>query len=332
MADRAVVNQAVQWAVETTPGTAVPASKTVRSVDVDIQIAGTNELYRPTGHKYPSLDIPNMEWTTWSVTGKPTYTEIIYLLAAHLGASTDTTVGTTGHKRVFTIADTATVSRKTLTIEKGSDVRAESITFALLHDLSFTFSRKNGISLTGAGIGQLFTDGVTMTATPSDVSLIPITGKQIDYFLDTTAANLGTTKLLRAFSVEFGITGVYGPIWPIDSANTSFADTVDLAPTTDVKITLEADAAGMAFLSQFRSGDTVYGRAAAGGPVFEAGTPAIAYSFEHDHALGIKAITNMGADDDGVSVVTIECEMVADTTLGYASQVVVINDTVDAAI
>ena len=120
-----------------------------------------------------------------------------------------------------------------------------------------------------------------------------------------------------------------GPPWRFSQA---LRRPASLAPTTSVKIVLEADASGMAFLSEFRSGDTIYGRALATGPTFEAGTPPVGYTFQHDHALGIKAITNLGADDDGVAVVTIECEMVEDSTLGYASQVTVVNDTVEAAL
>lgn len=338
MTDRAFVNQAVQWGVEATPGTPVAAAKTVRSVDVDINVAGDNTLFVPTGHKYNSLVIPNMEWTTWDVKGQPTYTEIIYLLAAQMGASVDTVPAgsSTGHKRVFNVADVATISYKTLTIQKGSAVRAEQISFGILHDLSCTFSRNKGVSLTGKGIGQLLSDGITLTASPTDVALVPIAAKQIDYFLDTAAANIGTTKLLRAFSVEIGLTGVVGPIWPIDSAQASFADVVDLAPKSTVKIILEADAAGMAFLTQFRSGDTIYGQLLATGPVYEtvAGTPPTNYSYtyEDQHALGIKTIANLGADEDGVAAVTLECELVNDSTLGYARQVTVENDTIEASI
>lgn len=327
MSDRASVNQEVQWGVESVPGTAVAASKTVRSLSIDIDIAGDNVMYRPGGHKFNALAVPNMESTTWQITeGKPTYTEIIYPLTAIFGASSDSTAGSTGHQRVWEIDDVATITQKTLTIQKGSAVRAEQIAFGLLTDLTMTWTRKDGASMTGQGIGQLLTDGATLTPTPTDVALVPIAGKHLDFYIDAAWADLGTTKMLRAFSVEQAITGVYGPIWPIDSAQSSFAGVVELVPTTSVKIVLEADASGMAYLSQYRSGDLIFARLAATGAVFETGTPDINYSFLYDVALGIKTMSGLTADEDGIAAVTLECELVKDSTSGHAFQITSVND------
>lgn len=327
MTDRASVNQEVQWGVESTPGTAVAAGKTVRSMSIDIDVAGDNTMYRPSGHKFNALAIPNMESTTWQITeGKPTYTEIIYPLTAFFGASTDTAVGSTGKQRVWTIDDVASITQKTLTIQKGSAVRAHQIAYGLLTDLTMTWTRKDGASMTGQGIGQLLTDGITMTASPTDVALVPITGPQLDFYIDSSGAALGTTKLLRAFSVEQAITGVYGPVWPINSANASFDGVVELVPTTSVKIVLEADATGMAYLSQYRSGDLIFARLAATGSSFEAGTPPPSYSFLYDTALGIKTMSGLTADEDGIAAVTLECEMVNDATWGHAVQMTAVND------
>lgn len=322
MTDRATVNQAVQWGIEATPGTPVAADKTVRSMSIDIDVAGDNVLYRPGGHKFNAITIPNQEWSTWTLTdGMPTYTELNYLLTAIFGASTDSLAGTTGHQRVYTVADVGAITQKTLTIEKGSSVRAEQIAYALLTDLTLTWTRKDGGKIAGQGIGQLLTDGITMTVSPTDVPLVPIAGKQLDFFIDSTWATLGTTKMLRAFSVEQAITGVYGPVWPIDSAQASWAAVVEMAPTTSVKIVLEADASGMAYLAQYRSGDLIFARLQATGPQIEVGPPEVDNLMQYDTALGIKTISGLTADEDGIAAVTIEAELVKDSTSGNALQV-----------
>src|SRR5262245_62722486 len=129
MVDRAHVNEAAQWGIEATHGTAVPANKQIRSMSLTLGVEGENDVFRPDGHKWGALVAPTMEWTSFQLEGRPTYTEIIYPLESICGAATMTTVGTGGRKRVYTIQDTAPDNAKSLTIEKGGPVRASRITY-----------------------------------------------------------------------------------------------------------------------------------------------------------------------------------------------------------
>jgi len=269
-----------------------------------------------------------MEWSTFALSGKPTYTELCWLLAMMFGNPSPAASGVAVKTRTYDMADTALLAPTTATIMKGSSVRAQKLAYGLLHDLGMTFSRSAGLTLTGAGIGQLFTDGITMTASPVDVPLVPIVGKHLDFYIDATGAALGTTKMLRAFHVEPSLTGVYGPIWPINSANASFGAAIDLPPTTGVKITMEADAAGMAYLSQFRADTTIFCRLLATGPLMAA--DAVAYSLTYDVALGIKSVSP-DEDESGVTVVTFETEMTKDPTWGKALEIKVVNDVAAVA-
>jgi len=329
MTDRAAVVESVQIGLEVTPGTAVAAPTTVRSMSVGMKIAGDDDVFRPDGHKFNAIVVPNMEWSTFSLTGKPTYTEVCYPLESIFGTAVLTNPGVLTQKRVYDYADTAVATPKTLTIMKGSSVRAQKLAYGVVTDLAFTFSRKNGLALTGQGIGQQFTDGITMTASPTDVALVPLAGKQIDVFIDSTAAGLGTTKLLRAFNIDSGVTGAYGPIWPINSANPSFGGVIDLALGTSCKLQLEADAAGMAFLTQYRSGDLIFLRVLATGPTIEviAGTPPVTYTylFQVDLALGVNKAPAPDGDVDGVTIVEYDCEFVRDSTWGKAMEITVQN-------
>jgi len=327
MTDRAKVIEVVQFGLEATPGTAVAAPTNIRSMSVDTKIGGAAEFFRPDGHKFNTLSELNMEWTTWGVNGKPTYTEICWLLAAMFGNPAPASSGVAVKTRVYDMADTTLLAPKTLTIEKGSTVRAQRLSYGVLHDLGMTFSRSAGLAVTGAGIGQLFTDGATLTPTPVDVPLVPIVGKQLDFYIDATGAALGTTKMLRAFHVEPSLTGVYGPLWAINSALASFGAVIDLPPTTGVKITMEADAAGMAYLSQFRADDTIFARLAATGPIIDTLIP---YSFTYDVALGIKTVSP-DEDESGVTVVTFETEMTKDSTWAKALEITVVNNVASVA-
>lgn len=326
MVDRARVADHVQVGVESTEGTAVAATKNLRSFSVDTKIGGDAVFFRPDGHKFNSFSTLDMEWSTLASTGKAEYTELGYALIPMFGSPTATAVPSSvgGKRRIFDMDDVATLAPKSLTIEKGSSVRAQKIAGLIWTDFGLTFSRRNGISYTGAGIGRLFTDGITLTASPTDLAQVPIVGKHMDIYIDSTYAGLGTTKLLRAFSVEFSITGVFGPVWALNSANTSYDGHVDLAPTPTAKIIVEADAAGMAYLTQFRANSTIFVRAQATGPEYEAG---FNYVLKSDLCLGIKTMTP-DTDLDGITVVEIDCEVIKDPTSGKAVVLTLDNDVV----
>ncbi len=326
MVDRARVVEQVQIGLEATPGTGVAASRTMRSFQVMMHSPGQADLYRPDGHKFAVVAEVNQEWTSFDLSGKPTYTEICWPLAMLYGNPAPTVAGTV-NTRVYTMADTALLAPKTATIEKGGSVRAQKITYGLVTDLGFTITRSQGLQMSGSGIGHLFTDGITKTAAPTDVPLIPIIGKQFDLYIDATGAALGTTKMLRAFNIAPSIGGVFGPIWPINSANASFGAHVDLAPSSGLKLTLEADAAGMAYLAQFRAGTTVFVRAEAIGPVF---TGATTYKFTYDAALKIKSMSP-DEDEAGVTTVSWETEFTQDSTWGKAHEITVVNDVATVA-
>lgn len=327
MVDRARVTEAVQIGLESTEGTAVAAPTNIRSTSVETKIGGAADFFRPDGHKFNTLAMTNMEWSTFALNGKGTYTELCWLLAMAFGNPTPASSGVGAKTRVYTMLDTAILAPTPATLMKGNSVRAQKMAGALMADFTLAFSRKNGANLTGGGIGRLFTDGITMTASPSDVALVPIVGKQLDVYIDTTAAGLGTTKLLRAFSLENVLTGIFGPIWPMDSAQTSYAAHVDLAPTTGTKLMVEADATGMAYLSQYRADDLMFVRIKGTGAEFESGIP---FSITYDTCIAIKSVSP-DEDEDGVTVVTYETEMVKDTTWAKALNITVVNNIASVA-
>jgi hypothetical protein len=324
MVDRAKVTESVQFGKETVEGTAVAAPKNIRSVSVDTKIGGASDFFRPDGHKFNALSTLNMEWSTFALNGKGTYTEIIYPLAMIFGDPSPASSGVAVKTRVYEMPDTTVLTPKSMTIEKGNSVRAQKIAGAILTDVVMAFSRKSGITLTGAGIGRLFTDGITMTASPADVPLMPLVGKHLDIYIDAVAADLGTTKLTRAFSLENTLTGAFGPVWAIDSSESSFSAHVDLAPTTGTKLMVEADATGMAYLSQFRSDDLLFVRIEATGENIT-GETAIPYLFTYDTCVAIKTV-EPDTDEDGVTTVSFDTELIKDSTWDKALEITVVNN------
>lgn len=324
MPDRATVTQAVQIGLEATPGTVVPANKTIRSISFEAGVEGEAEVFRPDGHKWGALAEPGLEWTSARLRGKWTYTEINYMLESLFQTAAVVADGTNGKKRIYTIADVVADTKKTLTVEQGDAFRAHRFAYGLITELAFEASRR-ALNLSGSMMGQLLTDGVTMTATPADVALKTVLPKQVDVFLDDTSAALGTTKLLRVFRCNTRIGNRFGPIWAINSANPSYAADVELPPQGEVNLGLEADAAGMAAgLTPFRSGATKFLRVKALGDTIPGAVPST-YTFQIDAALKIRQPQPF-EDFDGVYGIGFVADIVRDDTWTKAIEITTINE------
>jgi len=312
MPERQTGNQVTQIGIETTSGTSVAANKRLKSVDITLNTAGEFTSFVPQGSRLATTVVPGREWTSGSISGMPVYDEIIYPLAIALGAPVTTTVLTTGKQHVFTLLNNgAAQAAKTVTLEKGDAVRAGKASHVQAETLGFSISRSE-FSIEGDVMGQLYTDGVTLTATPATFPQIPILPKDFSVYLDNTWAALGTTKLLRGFASNISLSGLIAGVWPLNQANTSFATTVD---TTELDATMElrmaADAVGMAQLTALRAGTTKYLRIEALGPLIAGGTAV--NTFRIDAAVKFADYAEFD-DEDGIYVVPWPLQVVDDAS------------------
>lgn len=260
MAERASVFQGVQIGVETTPGTSVAATKQLQSMSLTPQIDLSVDTFRPMGNKFITVAAPSKELTTVQVQGKLTYTEIVYMFSSLFGAASISGAGP--YTWAFTPGSIAADAFKTFTVEQGNAVRAEKWTYGLFTSLNISGTR-DGWDLRGTMQGQAVTDGITMTASPTAIPLVPVLGKDVSVYYDTTSGGIGGTKLGRVLRWEFNFGDKYQPLWPVDSAQASFVAEVENAPTASISMLVEADTAGMALLTDARAGNFAYTRFAA---------------------------------------------------------------------
>jgi hypothetical protein len=314
MTDVASVAQGAQLGIEGTPGTAVAADRLLNSISITDGPEGTNDTFRPDGNKYAALTIPGKEWSTFDWTGKSTYCGDVYILSSLIRKVTPSSVGTNG--RLWTIApqNAAEDTHQTYTIEKGGSVRAHKFAYGMFDSLVIDISR-DAVDISGSGFGQRITDGITMTASPTAVVLDPVLPRLFDVYLDSTAAGLGTTKLLRNFTAKINLGNLVGTIWPLNSAFTSFTTHVETVPNATVQIFVEHDAAGAAFLDLLRSGATNFLRFKAVGDVIEAGTPPPTSTWQLDLAVKTKTI-GKHSDREGVYGWEPTLDIVNDATWG----------------
>lgn len=321
MAERATISQVVQIGVETTPGTAVAAARRLQALSIEPSVSADVNVFRPMGQKYPALASLGREWVEADLSGRATYDEIVYPLSSVLHTATPVVTGT-GQRWTFNPSSTAEDTPRTFTVEVGSAFRAHRFAYGLVNEFGIAFSR-DGVELSGSMIGRAIQDGVALTAAPTTIPLVPILPTQVDVFMDTTYAALGTTKLGRLLSAEFSLGGRFGPLWVLDSAQPGFVAHVEQEPDATLELLAEADAQAMALaVGALRDGTTRFFRIRATGPVIGAGPTT--HSFSLDVAAKVESPGDF-SDEDGVYAIGPTLRIVHDSGWGKAFSCEVVN-------
>jgi hypothetical protein len=291
MTERAEVFEGLQIGAEAlnAKGVAVAANRLLQSIGIDFGPELTSSRFRPRGKKFDTLVVPGRRWTAGSIDGRPTYDEIVYLLCSLLGNVTPTTPAgaTNAREWLFTVNPNSADNFRTFTVEGGSDARAARFAHGVVTGLSMDISSEE-ITLSGDIIGKKYQDGITRTASPTEIPLIPIEPNDVSIFVDALFANIGTTLMERIFAATWGLGDKYEAIWPINAANQgTFPTVVEMAPDATLGLTFAQDAQGMAFLNAFEDGATRYVRIQSIGPEIEAGHN---YEFRADFPVKAESV------------------------------------------
>jgi hypothetical protein len=321
MAERATINQLTQIGVESAHGTAVAASKTLECFSFNFGIEAVVDFFRATGRKYPSVAEENQEWTSFTMDGNADYNGLIYPLSGVAGTATVAAYNSSATAKGWTYIPpiSGNASPKTFTFEQGDSVRAHKLAYGLFNKFGYKGDRKS-LMCSAEGMGQLLSDGITLTTSPTGIALAPATGKHVNIYLDSTSGGLGTTQLTRVLSYEFSMDSVYGPGWFVNRSDTSWSTHIDMEPKSTFKLMVEADSNGMAFLDSYlRSGATAYIRVEAQGPVIASdgggGSDDVYTLFQHDMAVKFDK-PDKWADSDGVFAIQWNTQVVDDLSWG----------------
>ena len=272
---RATVNQKVQIGAESTSalGTPVACGKVLQCFGFVFGPNANVQMFRATGRKYSSTQIENTEWVDLTCDGPIDYNGIIYPLASCMGSVSPVAHGTsvTAKDWIFIPPVTGGIVPQTYTMQQGeAATRAHQTAYNVFTDFGYKGDREIGLSLSGTKLlAQPLSDGITLTSSPTLIALAPLAGKHLNFYLDTSSANLGNTQLLEVLNIDFAFTGVYGPYYPFNRANLGWTQHVDMAPKSVVKVLLQADATGMTPLSYLETGQTVFLRMAGQGLVID---------------------------------------------------------------
>lgn len=325
MAERPTVTQSVQFGKETTPGTAVAANILARSFSINPGVNVDMQRFRPTGAKLEQIITPGKEWVEFDIEGAGNYQELHYLLSMIANAPAAPTVDTSpAYLWTFTLQDRTPDSYVTYSFEQGDANFAHKFAFGLLTELTLGLSR-DGVEVGGSGMARALTTGATMTASPVAADpIVPMLPTELDVYLDPTFGAIGTTRLGRAFSAELTIGDRFGPVWVLNSSQSSYSAVIETAPTVEVEVLVEADADHVAALAQMRAGSTKFLRLRSTSTALAA--TAKPYQFTVDLPVKIADVSDFD-DEDGVYALSYTFAAVGDSNLAPTFVVRNIQDT-----
>lgn len=312
MPELSTATRSVQLGKETTPGTGVAAGKLLQYIGFSLAPNLEMNTFTPMGSKIASAVTPGKDWSALTIEGAGSYSEIVYVLSSLLKDVTPSTVDTTGKSWLYEPAARSEETKARYTIEEGSSVRAGKATYGALTDATITFNRKNGVSVSGSGFAQNYQANITLTATPTTIEEAIILPTHLNVYSNDTFGAIGTTKLTRDFNAEVAFSGITGPVWPINSANASFAADVELTPDISVKLRCSGDSQGEAFLTAARAGATKFVRLEAMSTVL-AGSATAFYKLWIDMACKVNEYPGFD-DEEGLKVVDVGLVPVLDAT------------------
>lgn len=320
MAERATISQIVNIGPEVTPGTAVTAGKRLTGLGFSMGVKTGIRSYRAAGYKYPATSGLQQEWSEGSFSGPLTYNELAYLLCGAVKNVTPTGASTP-KTWTFGPSSTAEDTVKTYTIEQGSAVRAQRVTYGLINGISMTFGN-DGADVTAPVIAKAISDGVTLATTPTEIELVPITRPQVSVKLAATAAGLGAaSKLARPIRVDWNLSDRFGPVWALNES-TDWPAHVEVEPKLEVKLLVQADAAGMGPLANLRANTTTFMRIEAVGPVISGSDT---YKLTVDTALRVAGDPSEWRDEDGVFAIEWTMNAFHDVTWTKAFNIELVN-------
>lgn len=271
---RATINQQVQIGPEVTPGTPVPCSKVLTAFTWTMGLKPATKQFRGTGRQHPSASAVLTEMSEGKLAGPGDFAQVVYILASLFGAPAPMLrAGTTGvydWKNTPPLVGSYASNAKTYTVQMGDASDAEQYAFTVFTGFGYSFSRKQEVQFTAETMSQTFTEGVTLTASPTVAQQLPMVGAQFNVYLDTTSAGIGTTQLLDPMKVDFKASGYYDGYWPVNRANASYTNILDKEKKNELKLKLQANTTGIAIKANYLdTGAKVYIRVSGVGQVLE---------------------------------------------------------------
>lgn len=327
MPERSTVFQGVQIGKETTSGTAVAANKVLSYLGIEATPELAFSSFTPMGQAVTGSIVPSQVSTTGSVTGQLSFAEHLYILNSIYGTATPSTVDTTAKRWNWIYTGRAAVTPVTYTVEFGDSTWADKFAFGTFNGHEITYRRtEEGLTIGGSMIGQNLSRNITLTGSPTAVEDKPVVNTMVNVWIDPTSGALGTTKQTRVFEAVFRHNDAFGSIWPLNSANPSWANVVATRPTVQMEILMEDDTQGNTqYTSATTTNATQFIRLGASSTEL-AGAATAVYDFNIDMAAKVSSFGGF-TDEQGVRCLRYVFDATFDPTWAAAVKIQNTNKT-----
>lgn len=309
----------LQVGKETTLGTAVSAGKKLLSFEVDMDPNIPAEMIQSAGSMAPTGVVVGKERTNITLKSKAAaYDDLLYLWATCLKAPAITTPsgGTNTRLWTFTPNTTDTNTANSLTMEFGNSTNAYKVAGGRVDDLELTYKPDGTVEANAKLIGQAISEGITMTSSPTDITLRPISPKQVNFYIDTSAGNIGTTQV-KPFEIKFKLGNRWTDVYEIDSSTSTWATLVEHGLMPEIQFTLPHDSSANTYMDTYlRAGATLYVAVKATGSLIEG-----SLYYKSEIYMPIVLAKNARGPKYDVHSSTFTGHAIYDTTLTYAIKV-----------
>lgn len=252
---RASVNQQAQVGVEVTPGVPVAATKLLTAFIWTLGLKPVTKQFRGTGRQYPSASALLTEMSGGKISGPGDFAQGAYPVSSLWGTGNPVlhagSVAAYDYKWTPPIVGSYAANAKAFTVQVGDASDAEQYAFLVATSFGYSFGRKQEVQFDADLIAQTFTEGITLTPAPTFVEQVPMTGAQMNVYLDVVSANLGSTLLTDPLKVDYKASGYYDPYFPVNRANASYTSIVDKEKKHELKLNLQANSTGIAVKGQY---------------------------------------------------------------------------------
>lgn len=320
-------NMGIRLAKETTYGVlpAVPAWKRLNDIKMVPKPQFETDPFAASGMEVPSVMILNDDFTNFDVTGRLSYTSLMFVLSSLFGEPVTTPVDavTGAYDHVWEYDGKTPIQPVSFAVDYGTAASLRRVLGVVFNSLTAGVNR-GALEFGSAAFGKDLNVLTAPDMDATDVPAKPIFPLHFDIFAgDTWAdADAETTKLLALYNYSLGIGERLDRSRPVNSTRSS--DNVFLREEQEHTVTLRmgADAAAEGIYSNIRNGAFKFIKAIAKGQQFVTGAN---YEFEAATTLLI-AGTDGYDTESGIHVLTWNARIARDDTSGKAAYFRLRND------
>lgn len=189
-------------------------------------------------------------------------------------ASVTGTAGSTSRRWSMNLSGVAASTFDSFTVEKGQAaglcVRVAGVR---VDELEMTFVPDKSIDIKAKAFGQEMADGVTITASPTNIAYKPLSPRNVGVYLATSEAGLVSGAKIQPLELKWKIGNRHTPFFTLDPDEVSYRDIAERGIMLTGQFTVEHNSAADAYMTALRAGTVYYLRVEVTGETIETGYP-----------------------------------------------------------